>query len=241
MLHSYPSESEQRKFWDEWNAQYRDRTRGIDPFMARQAATAEYWVAKCPGQPARILEVGCGTGWLSAHLRRFGEVTGVDLSPSAIEEARARYPGIAFLEGDFGSLELGEGYGFVVSADAIAHVVDQAGFVSKIAAMMPRGGLFLLMTQNPFVWNRNSSLKPQGNGQVRNWPSRRRIRELFRGSFRIIHETSFFPGGDRGVLRVANSYWLNAMLSRAFGPDAINDLRERLFIGRELVVVGERI
>jgi SAM-dependent methyltransferase len=45
-----------------------------------------------PEPPARILDLGCGTGWTSALMARCGyQVTGTDLSVEAIEAARSFY------------------------------------------------------------------------------------------------------------------------------------------------------
>jgi ubiquinone/menaquinone biosynthesis C-methylase UbiE len=52
--------------------------------------------------PARTLDVACGTGFLTQHLR--GEITGLDQSPSMLELARAKVPKGRFVQGD--ALEL---------------------------------------------------------------------------------------------------------------------------------------
>ena len=52
--------------------------------------------------PARTLDVACGTGFLTQHLR--GELTGLDQSTSMLELARARVPEGRFVQGD--ALEL---------------------------------------------------------------------------------------------------------------------------------------
>ena len=52
--------------------------------------------------PARTLDVACGTGFLTQHLR--GEITGLDQSASMLELARAKVPEGRFVEGD--ALEL---------------------------------------------------------------------------------------------------------------------------------------
>jgi len=52
--------------------------------------------------PARTLDVACGTGFLTQHLR--GEITGLDQSASMLELARAKVPEGRFVQGD--ALEL---------------------------------------------------------------------------------------------------------------------------------------
>jgi demethylmenaquinone methyltransferase/2-methoxy-6-polyprenyl-1,4-benzoquinol methylase len=52
--------------------------------------------------PARTLDVACGTGFLTRHLR--GEVLGLDQSESMLEEARRQAPNATFATGD--ALEL---------------------------------------------------------------------------------------------------------------------------------------
>jgi ubiquinone/menaquinone biosynthesis C-methylase UbiE len=52
--------------------------------------------------PARTLDVACGTGLLTQHLR--GEITGLDQSASMLELARAKVPEGRFVRGD--ALEL---------------------------------------------------------------------------------------------------------------------------------------
>lgn len=48
--------------------------------------------------PLRVLDVGCGTGFLTRHLR--GEVTALDQSQSMLEIAASRMPGAAVVLGD---------------------------------------------------------------------------------------------------------------------------------------------
>jgi 2-polyprenyl-3-methyl-5-hydroxy-6-metoxy-1,4-benzoquinol methylase len=241
MTHPLPSDAEQRAFWNTWNSRDRNLERGLDPFMRRQSEVAIHWAQHCKDKPLRILEVGCGTGWLSAQLQRFGEVTGVDLSPQAIEQAKVRAPDVRFIAGDFESTKIEGPFSFVVSADVIAHVPDRTKFVEQIAALMPVGGTFVLMTQNEFVWNRSSNLLPQGAGQIRDWSTRRDLVSLLRRHFRVRHQSSIFPGGDRGVLRITNSYKLNAAMKSLLGEERWRGLLERFFIGRELVIVAEKI
>jgi ubiquinone/menaquinone biosynthesis C-methylase UbiE len=49
-------------------------------------------------EPARTLDVACGTGYLTRHLP--GRITGLDASSAMLELAAARVPGAAFVESD---------------------------------------------------------------------------------------------------------------------------------------------
>lgn len=58
----------------------------------------------------RVVEVGCGPGRITAHLAGLGlEVSGIDLSPAMIEQARQRNPGLEFQVGDMTALDLPSG------------------------------------------------------------------------------------------------------------------------------------
>ena len=50
---------------------------------------------------ATVLDIGCGGGFpVTAALSRHASVTGVDISPVQIEEARKRLPTVRFIAGD---------------------------------------------------------------------------------------------------------------------------------------------
>jgi len=77
----------------EWNAGLYDGSHG---FVSRHGAPLIDLLAPKPGE--RILDVGCGTGHLSAQIAEQGaEVVGIDASIQMVESAQAAYPGVAFL------------------------------------------------------------------------------------------------------------------------------------------------
>jgi ubiquinone/menaquinone biosynthesis C-methylase UbiE len=57
--------------------------------------------------PERTLDVACGTGFLTQHLR--GEITGLDQSASMLELARAKVPEGRFVQGDALELPFADG------------------------------------------------------------------------------------------------------------------------------------
>ena len=234
-----PTLQEQEAFWDDWNQ--RLRTSGVnDPFMQAQLRQAVPLV-QAAGPAPRILDVGCGTGWLGGSLAPYGTVTGVDLSTKAIEVARATWPDVRFMAGDFDAIDPGETFDLVVSADVIAHVADQPGFIGKVAELTRPGGVFLLMTQNRAVWKRMRSVSAQGQGQLRDWPRRSALQRWLKDAhFTVERVTSIVPGGNKGVYRLVNNHYL-ADLARVMGAEErwVRG-RERALIGRELVFVARR-
>jgi ubiquinone/menaquinone biosynthesis C-methylase UbiE len=57
--------------------------------------------------PARVLDVGCGTGFITQHLK--GEVVGLDQSAAMLEIARGRVPQATFVRGDALNLPFPDG------------------------------------------------------------------------------------------------------------------------------------
>jgi demethylmenaquinone methyltransferase/2-methoxy-6-polyprenyl-1,4-benzoquinol methylase len=57
--------------------------------------------------PAATLDVACGTGFLTRHLR--GEITALDQSPRMLEIAGERLPGATLVAGDALALPFGDG------------------------------------------------------------------------------------------------------------------------------------
>src|ERR1700729_2195001 len=90
---SSSASANQSQFWDEWNRNWRFRD-DCDAFMARQRDLAVSVARELGLREARILDVGCGTGWLGNALQPFGQVWGTDISARSIAEGSHRYPGL---------------------------------------------------------------------------------------------------------------------------------------------------
>ena len=70
-------------------------------------------------RPATVLDAGCGTGRVAIELARRGhDVVGADVDPSMLEAARAKAPGLTWVEADLTdpSLDLGRTFDVVVMA-----------------------------------------------------------------------------------------------------------------------------
>lgn len=75
------------------------------PSWHEERRVLERTVAALP--PVRTLDVACGTGWLTQHLR--GDVTGLDASDSMLSIAAERMPAAAFVIGEALALPFADG------------------------------------------------------------------------------------------------------------------------------------
>lgn len=105
--------------------------------------------AQLGNKEARILELGCGTGYLYLQLLAQGHrMTGVDLSPEMIGGLKQKIPDAAksrssltvmaveeFIETDM------ETYDAVVMSALLHHLYDYQSLVRKVIRKLPSGGL----------------------------------------------------------------------------------------------------
>jgi len=71
-----------------------------------------------------VADVGCGPGWVTAHLHGLGLTAfGVDLSSQMVEVARRAHPGLRFEVGSMMALDLPDGVlGGIVAMYSIIHI-----------------------------------------------------------------------------------------------------------------------
>ena len=105
-----------------------------------------------------ILDFGCGTGWLSNLLSKYGNVTGIDLSEKAIELASQKYKDVHFVSFDASSKEFEKiketKFDFIVSSEVIEHVQDQREYFANMMSLLKPDGFLILTTPNA-QWKKN--------------------------------------------------------------------------------------
>jgi 2-polyprenyl-3-methyl-5-hydroxy-6-metoxy-1,4-benzoquinol methylase/glycosyltransferase involved in cell wall biosynthesis len=122
-------------------------------------------IAVTLGLPAgsRILDVGCGSGWMSEYFARLGyQVKGIDISPALIEMSRDRVARVpydvdhetalrcSFEVHDIEAGPLREQFDAVLCYDSLHHFENEDAVMRNIAAMLPIGGvLFILEGERP--------------------------------------------------------------------------------------------
>ena len=95
------------------------RYEGRHSFVWRQAQDLVELLSPQPGE--RVLDLGCGTGHLTARIAARGAwVIGMDASPAMVEQARRNYPDLHFLVGDARDFRFSEPFDAVFS-NAVLH------------------------------------------------------------------------------------------------------------------------
>ena len=133
-----------------------------DPLGWLAAQEDVYWAVKAAigecrpaGSRMRVLEVGCGMGYLTYAFHRAGfDALGVDVSSEAVRSATAVF-GNHFRAGDALDADVtGDGYDVVVATELIEHLVDPAAFVRAMLDKLRPGGRLIITTPNRDLYPR---------------------------------------------------------------------------------------
>jgi SAM-dependent methyltransferase len=119
--------AQMRDYYDRRAREYDDWWLGTGLFAARERPGWDQEVRELVAvlerlSPARVLDIACGTGFLTRHLR--GEVTALDQSPEMVAIATARLPGARVLVGDATALPFADGsFDRVVTGHFYGHLL----------------------------------------------------------------------------------------------------------------------
>lgn len=103
-----------------------------------------------------LLDVACGVGYGSSYLagKKAVSVTGLDISPEAIDYARRTYgkERLTFVSGDAARLPFPRNsFNIIVSFETIEHLQEPRKFLSECQRVLQSGGSFICSTPNKGV------------------------------------------------------------------------------------------
>lgn len=111
-------------------------------FVWEHGASVVELLTPRPGE--RILDLGCGTGHLTATIAAAGaEVIGIDHAAEMVAEARAAHPGLTFLQGDARAFSVPEPLDAVFSNAALHWIQEPRDVIRCVQRALKPGGRFV--------------------------------------------------------------------------------------------------
>jgi SAM-dependent methyltransferase len=140
----------QRYYW------YRDKVKTfIKPLFFLSQVEDVYWgvqeyLIQNKNPEIKILEVGCGLGYLTYSLNKANYNTvGLDISLNAIEKARQNFGDYYECADVFDySVSNKKRYDVIILTEVIEHIIDPVSFIKNLLDMLTDGGEIIITTPN---------------------------------------------------------------------------------------------
>jgi len=178
---------------EDWDKRYRDQDTPWDhghPSGELERVFSEYRIDR-----GSALELGCGTGWNCVYLASIGfDVTGIDISPTAIDAARNRAAeadtDCRFMLADiYNPPAFGKLFDFIFDRGCFHSIrqIDEPAFVAITKRLLAPDGWFLVLTGN--------AKEPLEHGPP--VVSEDKLHNAFADHFEIVHLREFRFDVDR--------------------------------------------
>jgi len=169
-----------RRLFDGWSRVYDNPM--VQAFTYRPVQNAVVAAVRALA-PERVLDVGCGTGLLTARLRtEFGiDTIGCDYSRGMLEQAKTNSPELGWVQGDAMALPIaGRSINAIVCTESFHWYPDQARALVEFARVLQPGGRAYIALVNPpsdQITKAVERWSRAGRQPVR-WPTRRAMRTM---------------------------------------------------------------
>lgn len=142
-------------------------------------------------RPAKILEIGCGTGFVLAEMRRAfpdAVVCGSEASGAGLAFAAQRVPSALLFQMDARNIPYRDEFDVIGAFDVLEHIGEDEKVLSEMhAALNAGGGIVVTVPQHAFLW----SPVDEAAGHVRRYSGPELVGKAERAGFRVERTTSF--------------------------------------------------
>ena len=182
----------------------------------------------------RLLEIGCGTGFVLSSIRDAfpaAELAGSEVLSAGLAFAANRVPSATFYQMDATSIPFRDHFDVIAAFDVLEHIDDDGAAIDAVArALRPGGGFLMSVPQHPALW----SPQDEAAHHVRRYTSGRLRRLLVARDFEILLSTSF-------VSLLLPLMLASRLLTRTRRSEAPLDAMDALRHPRALNAVLERV
>lgn len=133
------------------------------------------------GRENRILDIGCGRGWLTKLASAYGVCHGIDPAHRSIEYARKSYPELDFYNCDLSGFLRNshfKAYDIVIASEIIEHVVDKREFVRDLAKCLVPNGHAIITSPRGEIFKKWQRLGYE-NQPIEEWLTEKQLCLLF--------------------------------------------------------------
>jgi SAM-dependent methyltransferase len=139
----------------------------------------------------RLLEIGCGSGFVLQRLREVvpsAEVSGSEILSAGLPFAARRVPSATFYQMDARKIPFRDHFDVIGAFDVLEHIGDDRAVLAQVAgALRPGGGLLLSVPQHPALW----SAQDEHAHHVRRYTEHGLRQKAETAGFEVIRMTSF--------------------------------------------------
>jgi SAM-dependent methyltransferase len=202
----------------------------------------------------RILDIGCGTGATLDHLKRLGEVQGIDLSPIPLSYARRRGHNRVLRASATALPFENESFELVTALDVIEHLDDDIKGLSEIRRVLkPHAPAIIFVPAFQVLWGPNDDQ----SGHKRRYRIDQLRRSVEAAELRVerlsyANIAMFLPillgrrvltylGRSEQAENRINHPLINKMLSRIFSSEANWLRRHSLPFGVSIICVARKV
>ena len=143
----------------------------------------------------RILDLGCGAGWLGEFLMPFGVVTAADFEKESLELATRKYPLIEFVVLDDEKENYGlqsDSFDIIIATEVLEHVVNKSQFLSFVRKILRQNGYLIITTPVGELFELWSSTMSGMMQPVELWLTMKQAKDLLnREGFEVISQKRF--------------------------------------------------
>ena len=179
---------------DDFNPNFFQLMAAVEPthfwFVMRNRILTEV-MHKYFRNPDKVLEIGCGTGFVLSGVRATfpqAQLSGSDIFTEGLTFAARRVPDAFLFQMDARHIPFREEFDLIGAFDVLEHIEQDEAVLTQIYhACKPGGGFVLTVPQHPWLWSRSDDFAHHKRRYVR----KEMLEKLTHAGFMVEYVTSF--------------------------------------------------